>query len=446
MSIALTAALIAAPASAARAAAKGLTSSAKRLRPPPHGEDGEPGGAFAAPDGFPDAVFAADEQGRWRRWSHGELPGCEDRPCDDPTAWISTHVHLHDRVGALRAISECQNASRSATIQMRLVAAQADAPAADERWFELVCVPQQGRGGSPLTPVLAIVRDITAHKQAEAGLRAQLDDAHRASASKTRFLANMSHELRTPLNAIIGFSDILRSRAVPPGAEHKRAEYYDLIHQSGMHLLEVVNQILDVSKIEADKYDIRPEPTDVGALLASCVAMFGAQASQKGVDLAFEPAPDVPQIMADPGALRQVVINLIANAIKFTDSGGRVRAKLGRGEAGVEIAVADDGIGIAAQDIPVLCNPFFQAGGPNERCSEGLGLGLSIVVGLVDLHGGAMAIESEPGVGTTVRVTLPAAPAPARPVPGEDIATVVALPATPEDRQAGSLARASRAG
>ena len=252
-----------------------------------------------------------------------------------------------------------------------------------------------------------VVRDISLEKRREQELEAARLDAERSSAWKDRFLANMSHELRTPLNAIIGFSEILGNDDLMSIDDEKRREYAGIIHDSGKHLLDVVNSVLDISKMEAGRFSISPEPFDVAPLIDSCCDIVSLKAEQAGVDIKREIASDLPELTADKRACRQVMINLLGNALKFTPSGGVVRVGARREGDRVALFVSDTGSGMSACDLPRLGDAFFQAGAPDARTYEGTGLGLSVVRGLVGLHGGDISVESGVGLGTCVIVRLP---------------------------------------
>jgi cell cycle sensor histidine kinase DivJ len=217
----------------------------------------------------------------------------------------------------------------------------------------------------------------------------------------------VSHELRTPLNAIIGFSELLASDICGTLPDPRQREYVALIHESGSHLLTVVNDILDMSKIEAGKLELVVEPFAVEDMVKATQRMVAQLAAERGLTLAAEIAPGLPDLAADPRACRQILINLLSNAIKFTERGGRVHITAMREGGFIAIGVADTGIGIAEADVARLGEPFVQARGGYDRRHAGTGLGLSVVKGLTALHGGAMRIESRLGVGTTVTVRLP---------------------------------------
>jgi len=255
--------------------------------------------------------------------------------------------------------------------------------------------------------ILAVLRDMTPLKQAQAESEAARVAAERANIAKDRFLANVSHELRTPLNAIIGFSEMLGNPQLAPKEVAKQREYADIINASGLHLLSVVNSILDMSKIESGNFPIEPESFKLEGLVDFCCDVLRLKAEAK--QLAFSRAcpPQLEEIVADKRACKQILLNLISNAVKFTPEGGKVAVVARADGAFVEIAISDSGIGVRPQDLVRLGDPFFQARGNHDRPYEGTGLGLSVVRGLVGLHGGSIAIESAPGQGTLVVVRLP---------------------------------------
>jgi cell cycle sensor histidine kinase DivJ len=215
--------------------------------------------------------------------------------------------------------------------------------------------------------------------------------------------------LRTPLNAILGFSDMLSHEMFGPFADPRQKEYVGLIHESGNHLLSVVNSILDVSKIESGAYAIHPEPFAFADAVEMCRSMMAHQAAAKSVSLRIAMAPGIDEICGDRRAIQQVLINLVSNAVKFTPEGGSVVIGASRAGHRLRFWVSDTGIGIAPDDLKRLGQPFTQVQNEYTRQFEGAGLGLSLVKGLVVLHDGTMSIESAPGEGTTVTVTVPVA-------------------------------------
>ncbi|WP_336485692.1 sensor histidine kinase [Methylobacterium nigriterrae] len=319
-------------------------------------------------------------------------------------------VHVADRPAYLQAISDVAARGKPATVQFRLHL-DAGAPRADGARVihaEMRAHPIAGdlAGAAPST-VVAVTRDVTEHRRHAAELERARAEAERADEVKSRFLANVSHELRTPLNAIIGFSEVLTGEgAVALGPERAR-EYAGIIGASGHHLLGVVNSLLDMSRIQSGNFDYAPETIDAAGLVKTCCDLMQLRADAAGVALVRGALPAL-EITADPRACRQMLINLISNAVKYTPAGGRVEASLRRSGAGLQFVVADSGLGIGESDLPRLGTPFFQAGsGGYKRSHEGTGLGLSVVRGLVGLHGGTIAIESAIDDGTTVTVTLP---------------------------------------
>jgi signal transduction histidine kinase len=232
--------------------------------------------------------------------------------------------------------------------------------------------------------------------------------AEGATAAKSSFLANMSHELRTPLNAIIGFSELMKDRHLGP-ISPRYQEYAADIHASGQHLLSVINDVLDLSKVEAGYVDLHDEPLDLGETLQACERLLAERATRAGVAVSVHVATDLPVVQADPLRMRQVVLNLLSNAIKFTPSGGSVRMTGAHApDGGALIRVVDTGIGMVPEDIPLALQPFQQLDSALNRRFEGTGLGLPLAQQLVERHGGKLRIESAPGAGTRVEIWLPA--------------------------------------
>ena len=253
-----------------------------------------------------------------------------------------------------------------------------------------------------------ICLDITERKAAEAELVRSKEAADSANRAKSAFLANVSHELRTPLNAIIGFSEIMMQELHGPLGDEKYRVYIDDVYHSGEHLLGIINNILDLSKIEAGITEIHEVAVDLGLLVSFCLRQTAPQADEKGVRVESRIAPDLRAVLGDERALRQALINLLSNAVKFTPANGMVALKIGRtDDRRLGFTVRDTGIGIAAADIEKCLTPFGQADSELSRHYEGTGLGLPLVKWYAELHGGSFELESEPGIGTTARILLP---------------------------------------
>ncbi|HTO41662.1 MAG TPA: HAMP domain-containing sensor histidine kinase, partial [Rhizomicrobium sp.] len=240
-------------------------------------------------------------------------------------------------------------------------------------------------------------------------------EAETANASKTAFLANMSHELRTPLNAILGFSEIIAQECFGPTGSPRYKEYAGDIHASGAHLLSLINDLLDVAKIEAGKMDIDPTPLDVHEALNVALKIMTPKAREKRQELVVDVRPDTPPLFADERALKQILINLVSNAIKFTPEGGRIGVIASKAAGGAfQVVVEDNGPGIPSEKLDRIFTPFNQVDNRYDRQAGGTGLGLALVRGLAELHGGRAWIESEYGQGCKVFVVLPSEPVAAR--------------------------------
>jgi|GEM_PF-446962 PAS domain S-box/PAS domain S-box len=249
--------------------------------------------------------------------------------------------------------------------------------------------------------------DITDRKKVEDTLREAKDAAERGNRAKATFLANISHELRTPLNAIIGFSELMKHEIFGPLEPVSYRTYVDDIHESGMHLLELINDILDMSKAEAGMTDLVEGVVDVAALVRSSLRMMARRANSNGVDLVEDLPGNLPHLRADERRLRQIVLNLVSNAVKFTDEGGTVTVAASADQSGFRITVTDTGIGMTPEDLERVMEPFVQADTRLSRKYEGTGLGLPLTKALITAHGGSMELASEPDKGTTVTALFP---------------------------------------
>jgi cell cycle sensor histidine kinase DivJ len=315
-------------------------------------------------------------------------------------------VHVVDRPAYLTALSDAARGSEQRVeFRLRRDAVRGQNISADFIWVEMRCRPLEQ--DSPEADVVAVMREVTDRKVQEQALELARTAAEQADASKTRFLATMSHELRTPLNAIIGFSEMIVHEEAMMLDAARRKEYAQLINDSGQHLLSVVNGILDISKMETGNFEISPEPFAPRAALLHCCNLLALKARDNGVDLITRAAEDLPVMNGDPRAFKQIALNLVANAIKFTERGGSVTVSASVEGSRLMLCVTDTGVGIDAEDLARIGDPFFQAGKTYQRKHEGTGLGLSIVKGLVGLHDGKMNVQSTIGEGTTVTVTLP---------------------------------------
>ena len=276
-------------------------------------------------------------------------------------------------------------------------------------WAEIRCRPAATNNfqGAAAGDIVAVTRDISERKRQEHALIEACDAAESASRAKTAFLANMSHELRTPLNAIIGFSEVMIQEIFGPVGSPRYKEYARHIHESGGHLLDLINSVLDMSKIEAGKFELHEEVFDLGEVAASAIRFTGPAAERGGVTLKLAVTPAAQKAFADKRAVKQMLINLIANGVKFTPGGGDVRVAARVDGNGLEIAVADSGTGIAKADLEKLGRPFEQVEGAMTRTREGTGLGLALVKSLVAMHGGEMVLASVLGEGTIVTLRLP---------------------------------------
>jgi len=252
-----------------------------------------------------------------------------------------------------------------------------------------------------------ISTDITEHKQADEARHAALIDAEQANQAKSEFLATMSHEFRTPLNAILGFSEMLRSQYFGPlGAENYK-NYANDIHNSGEQMLELINDILDISALEAGKRQMMSEAVDLEALLGDCIRSFEHQAANAEVSLSMDFSEGLPALNTDKRSINQIVLNLISNAVKFTERNGAITVSALVVDNNLTIKISDTGIGIASDKLPKITEPFSQGRSDPHLAQHGTGLGLSIVRSLVNAIGAELNIESEVGTGTTVSVTFP---------------------------------------
>jgi cell cycle sensor histidine kinase DivJ len=357
-------------------------------------------------------------------------------------------VHVADRPAYLTALSDAARGgeARSVEFRVRRDGARGGNQSVDFIWVEMRCRPLEPASettASPEAEVVAVMRDITDRKIQERELDMARTAAEQADASKTRFLATMSHELRTPLNAIIGFSDMIVQEDALMLDAVRRREYAQLINDSGQHLLSVVNGILDMSKMESGNFEISPEPFAPRAALINCCNLLALKARENSIDLVTRAPEDLPVMTGDPRAFRQIVLNLVSNAIKFTERGGKVTVTAAVEGPWLVLRVSDTGVGIAADDLKRVGDPFFQAGKAYQRRHEGTGLGLSIVKSLVGLHAGEITVQSRIDEGTSVTVALPLAFSPPALQPSSNVATLTPAPRSAAQDQAHQVKRSA---
>ena len=245
--------------------------------------------------------------------------------------------------------------------------------------------------------------------EARESAESALQHAEEANRSKSEFLAMMSHELRTPLNAILGFSSLLTEEYLGPLGSERYLDYARSIHDSGAHLLAIINDILDLAKVEAGKMEIDPEPLDARALIEECVSLVSGLAEKRSLALESEVAVEGLQLIADRRAAKQMIVNLLSNACKFTEAGGRIQLRAApfdglEGAKAVSVSVRDTGVGMTPEDIAIAVEPFGQIGNVSTSGRQGTGLGLPLVKSFIELHGGSLEIQSELGKGTLVRL------------------------------------------
>ncbi|TPW32728.1 sensor histidine kinase [Pararhizobium mangrovi] len=313
-------------------------------------------------------------------------------------------IHVADRLAFMQAVEAVRNGGTRQSVAIRM---QRDMALSHEGQFVHLALDMTPLGEpGAVTGILTQARDVSAEKDERAALCTRVEQAERADAAKTRFLTAVSHEMRTPLNAIRGFSDVLAGDHVGPYLEGKQREYAGCIRQSGDHLLSLVNGLLDMSRVECGRYELTPATVDLAATIGRCEAMLHLQARERGVHLTSRIARHCAPLVADSGAIDQILINLVANAIKFTEKGGVVTIEAAQIGDRIRLSVSDTGVGIPAESLAVLGEPFVRGkSGPTIE-SEGCGLGICLTKGLVALHGGTFAIASEPGRGTVVTIEM----------------------------------------
>jgi len=360
-----------------------------------------------------DAVITADEQGiietfndaaeRLFGWRAYEMIGRSVTLLMPP---------VHDQTDALMSNGRRGGAARIIGKERELLAQRKDGSLVP---IELAVTEIIDRGeyfGGANTirrrSFVGVIRDITERKTTEAALLSAKSQAELANRAKSEFLAHMSHELRTPLNAIIGFSEILMRELFGP-LSRRYVEYAETIYEIGQHLLRIINDLLDMARIEAGRFDLVEDEMDVPSVIESCLTMVRTRAEDGGVSLMLHVADRLPRIRADRRSVMQVLLNLLSNSVKFTPRGGVVTVMAGLDDSGqMAISVADTGAGIDTEMLPRIFEPFQQADSRLSRKLEGTGLGLAISRNLMELHGGSLEIVSRAGTSTVAHMRFPA--------------------------------------
>ena len=264
------------------------------------------------------------------------------------------------------------------------------------------------RRAMPNGSVISIYSDITENKAAERRLIEARSQAEAANRAKGDFLANMSHELRTPLNAIIGFSEVISNELFGPIANEKYLEYIKDIHSSSLHLLSIINDVLDMSKIEAGKVELAKEVVQIQNVISEVMRMVHERARSRDIELTAQLSDENVEIWADERSMKQIFLNLLSNAIKFSKEGGQVYVRVVADQPDIAVLeIEDQGIGMSEEEQERALQPFGQAKPVTTRNYGGTGLGLPITKGLVEAHGGTLTIDSRAGHGTMVRIVLP---------------------------------------
>ncbi len=352
-------------------------------------------------DAVPAMISARDAEGRYV-FVNREFASAIGVPAERLIG--KTPVELGDDPLSCRAT---EFEARLALAETLPASCEAELTDAEGRQRFLLITQSALREGGAEARMVTVAVDISARKRAELDLVAAKEQAELANRSKTEFLANMSHELRTPLNAIIGFSQVIAGEMLGPIATRKYVDYSHDIAESAEHLLGIINDILDVSKIEAGKLELSEGPVELAKLLRDLLRIVEAKARAGGVRIEPSLAKGIPAIRGDPRKIKQILLNLLSNAIKFSHRGGVVEVTLKSESDAVVLAVADHGIGMDSAEQQLAVSRFGQVASPWSRRHPGTGLGLPLAIALAELHGGRVEIESSKGVGTTATVRFP---------------------------------------
>ncbi|SIR16461.1 two-component system, cell cycle sensor histidine kinase DivJ [Rhizobium sp. RU20A] len=355
---------------------------------------------------FPGLVTLHDSQGNVRA-VHGRDRATTFGWMRDPLGrGFVDQIHISDRIGFLQAIDALRTGEPHRGLELRMERAGLDNDGAQFVHLRIDMSAISTADGA-LDAILVQSTDISDAVRLRQDVERHVEHVESCNEAKSRFLTAVSHELRTPLNAILGFSEILSGEYFGKLQNDRQREYVDLIHRSGAHLLSLVNSMLDMSKIEAGRYELVPEPFVVAEEIAACEAMLQLSARERGLTLTSRVTRHVNEICADRRAFKQILINLVGNAIKFTEAGGVVTVDADIDGDNLRLAVSDTGIGIRKDMLERLGQPFLQAHDGLSRNFEGTGLGLALVKGFVALHGGRFLVESELGQGTVITILLP---------------------------------------
>lgn len=347
-----------------------------------------------------------DSQGRLIAWN---LRFCEllDLPTD-----LAIGATLHDILMHQAARGDFGGDDPETEVARRLDLFYRDVPTTKERVMPPGRTLQIRRRAMPNGAVISIYSDVTEIKASERRLIEARSQAEAANRAKGDFLANMSHELRTPLNAIIGFSEVISNELFGPIANEKYLEYIKDIHTSSLHLLSIINDVLDMSKIEAGKVELAKEVVQIQNVISEVMRMVHERARSRDIELTAQLSDENVEIWADERSMKQIFLNLLSNAIKFSNEGGRIYVRIIADRSDIALLeIEDHGIGMSAEEQERALQPFGQAKPVTTRNYGGTGLGLPITKGLVEAHGGTLTIDSRAGYGTLVRIVLPREPA-----------------------------------
>jgi len=346
-----------------------------------------------------------DSQGRLIAWN---FRFCEllDLPAD-----LAVGATLHDILRRQAVRGDFGGDDPETEVASRLDLFYRDVPTTKERGMPPGRTLQIRRRAMPNGAVISIYSDVTEIKASERRLIEARSQAEAASRAKGDFLANMSHELRTPLNAIIGFSEVISNELFGPIANEKYLEYIKDIHTSSLHLLSIINDVLDMSKIEAGKVELAKEVVQIQNVISEVMRMVHERARSRDIELTAQLSDEIVEIWADERSMKQIFLNLLSNAIKFSNEGGKIYVRIVADQPDIAVLeIEDHGIGMSKEEQERALQPFGQAKPVTTRNYGGTGLGLPITKGLVEAHGGTLTIDSRAGYGTLVRIVLPREP------------------------------------